>query len=207
MTMNGLKGWKLKDVLLIAVFAVLFGVIYLGCTYAGGILYGVLTPVGMPSLGYEPFYGIYFIAGAFGVYIMRKPGTGIIAELLAAVMECLMGNYFGPIIILSGLVQGIGFELIIMLRRYKNFSRSTMIMGAIICSVFTMIYNVLLSGYHQIAVPVLAIMLVVRIISAVVFDGIFVPMLSDKLVKAGMLKGYAIGEDAEEDPDDFSVTA
>ena len=100
------KNWKLKDVLLIAISAVLFGVVYLGCTYIGGVLYGMLTPFGMASLGYEPFYGIYFMAGAFGIYVMRKPGTGLIAELLAAVLECLYGNYFGPIIILSGLVQG-----------------------------------------------------------------------------------------------------
>ena len=97
------KNWKLKDVLLIAISAVLFGVVYLGCTYIGGVLYGMLTPFGMASLGYEPFYGIYFMAGAFGIYVMRKPGTGLIAELLAAVLECLYGNYFGPIIILSGL--------------------------------------------------------------------------------------------------------
>ena len=114
------KNWKLKDVLLIAICAVLFGVVYLGCTYVGGILYGVLTPMGMASLGYEPFYGIYFMAGAFGIYVMRKPGTGLIAELLAAVLECLYGNYFGPIIILSGLVQGLGFELIIALKGERS---------------------------------------------------------------------------------------
>ena len=64
------KNWKLKDVLLIAISAVLFGVVYLGCTYIGGVLYGMLTPFGMASLGYEPFYGIYFMAGAFGIYVV-----------------------------------------------------------------------------------------------------------------------------------------
>lgn len=189
--------WKLKDVLMVAICAVLFGVVYLGCTYAGGILYGILTPVGMGSLGYEPFYGIYFMAGAFGIYVMRKPGSGLIAELLAAIIECLLGNYFGPIIILSGLVQGLGFELIIALKRYKNFSKMTMIQGAIICSVVTLVYNMIISGYNQIAIPVLAIMLVVRMISAVVFDGLVTPVIADKLVKAGTLKGYAIAETVE----------
>lgn len=85
---------------MIAVCAVLFGVIFLGATYAGGMLYGILAPVGMASLGYEPFYGIYFLGGAFALYVMRKPGTGIIAEILAAVIETLLGNFFGPIIIL-----------------------------------------------------------------------------------------------------------
>lgn len=194
--------WKLKDVLLIAICAVLFGVIYLGCTYAGGILYGALTPAGLGSLGYEPFYGIYFMAGAFGVYVMRKPGTGVIAELLAAVLECLLGNYFGPIIILSGLVQGIGFELLIGLRGYKRFDRGTMMTAAVICSVITMGYNLVISGYNQIALPVLGLMLVVRIISAVIFCGIITPKLADGLARAGVLKGYAVSGDVDEDLED-----
>lgn len=196
------NAWKLKDVLLIAICAVLFGVIYLGCTYVGGILYGMLTPVGMASLGYEPFYGIYFMAGAFGVYVMRKPGAGLIAELLAAVLECLYGNYFGPIIILSGLVQGLGFELIVAIKGYKKFDRLTMIQGAVICSVLTLGYNLVISGYNQIAVPVLALMLAVRIVSAVVFDGFVTPLLADGLVKAGVLKGYAVAQDAAVDLED-----
>ena len=200
--MGNNNSWKLKDVLLIAICAVLFGVIYMGCTYAGGILYGLLTPVGMGSLGYEPFYGIYFIAGAFGIYVMRKPGTGIVAELLAAIMECLMGNYFGPIIILSGLVQGFGFELLIMLRKYKHYDRGTMCLSAVICSFFTMGYNLLISGYNKIAVPVLLIMMVVRVISAVVFDGLLTPALGDALVKAGVLKGYKAAEGVSEDLED-----
>lgn len=194
--------WKLKDVLLIAICAVLFGVIYLGCTYVGGILYGILTPFGMASLGYEPFYGIYFMAGAFGVYVMRKPGAGLIAELLAAVLECLFGNYFGPIIILSGLVQGLGFELLVALKRYKKFDRLTMIQGAVLCSVLTLGYNLVISGYNQIAVPVLALMLAVRLVSAIVFDGLVTPLLADGLVKAGVLKGYAVAQDAAVDLED-----
>ena len=201
------KNWKLKDVLLIAISAVLFGVVYLGCTYIGGVLYGMLTPFGMASLGYEPFYGIYFMAGAFGIYVMRKPGTGLIAELLAAVLECLYVEISGldskgRIIILSGLVQGLGFELIIALKRYKKFDRMTMIEGAVICSVLTLIYNLFISGYNKIAIPVLAIMLVVRIISAIVFDGFITPMLADGLVKAGVLKGYAVAQGQDMDLED-----
>ena len=160
-------------------------------------LYGILTPFGMASLGYEPFYGIYFMAGAFGVYVMRKPGAGLIAELLAAVLECLFGNYFGPIIILSGLVQGFGFELIVALKGYKKFDRLTMIEGAVLCSVLTLGYNLVISGYNQIAVPVLALMLAVRIVSAIAFDGIITPLLADGLVKAGVLKGYAVARGAD----------
>ena len=107
---------------MIAISEVLFDVVYLGCTYTGGFLYGLLAPVGMGSLGYESFYGIYFMAAAFGIYVMRKLGTGIIAEVLSAVIECLLGYFFGPIIIiLSEIIQGLGFEAIIALKRYYLF--------------------------------------------------------------------------------------
>lgn len=197
-----MQSWKLKDVLLIAISAVLFGVIYLGCTYAGGLLYGLLTPVGMASLGYEPFYGIYFMAAAFGVYVMRKPGSGLIAEMLAAILECLFGNFFGPIIILSGFVQGLGFELVIALKKYRKFDRATMMQCAVLCSVVTMGYNLVISGYNKIAVPVLLLMLAVRVVSAIIFDAIVTPALADGLVKAGMLKGYAVAEGTVQKLDD-----
>lgn len=189
--------WKLKDALMIAICAVLFGILLLGATYAGGILYGILAPAGMGSLGYEPFYGIYFMPAAFCIYIMRKPGTGMIAEILAAIIETLLGNFFGPIVILSGVVQGIGIELPIALKKYRDFGRPVMITSAVVCSVLTLIYNCFVSGYKMIALPILGVMLVVRIISAVFFCGILTPILGDRLSKAGVLRGYAIcDEDA-----------
>lgn len=186
--------WKLKDILMIAVCAVLFGVIFLGATYAGGALYGVLLPLGMPSLGYEPFYGLYFMAVAFAIYVIRKPGVGIVAEILGAVIETLMGNFFGPIIILSGFVQGAGFELIFALTGYKKFDTKTMILAAVICSCVTLVYNLIVSGYNLIAIPVLALMLAVRIVSAIVIDALVTPKLANGLAKAGVLNGYAISQ-------------
>lgn len=190
--------WKLKDILMIAVCAVLFGFVFLGATYAGGFLSGILTPLGLSSLGYEPFYGIYFLGGAFGIYVMRKPGTGLIAEMLAAIVETLLGNFFGPIIILSGLVQGLGFELVFALKKYRRFDLATLLQASVVCSVVTLIYNLIVSGYSSIATPVLALMLAVRLVSACLIDGVLVKLLGDRLAKAGVLKGYAIGENLNE---------
>ena len=194
--------WKLKDILMIALCAVLFGIVFLGATYAGGFLAGILTPMGLSSLGYEPFYGIYFLAAAFGIYVMRKPGTGLIAEMLAAIVETLLGNFFGPIIILSGFVQGLGFELVFALKKYRKFDLPTLLQAAVVCSVVTLIYNLIVSGYSRIAVPVLALMLAVRLVSACLIDGVLVKFLGDKLAKAGVLKGYAISEGLDEDLED-----
>lgn len=45
-------------------------------------------------------------------------------------------------------------------------------------------------------------MLVVRIISAIIFDGIITPILADGLAKAGVLKGYAIADTIKQDLED-----
>ena len=193
--------WKLKDILMIAVCAVLFGAIFLGVTYAGGAIAALLTPFGMSALGYEPFYGLYFMAVAFAVFVIRKPGVGIIAEILAAVIETLMGNFFGPIIILSGFVQGAGFELIFALTKYKKFDTKTMILASVICSFVTMGYNLIVSGYNKIAIPVLLLMLAVRLVSAIVIDALVTPKLATGLAKAGVLGGYAVAEGMEKDLD------
>ncbi len=123
-------------------------------------------------------------------------------HVLAAIIETLMGNFFGPIIILSGFVQGMGFELVFALKGYKKFDAATMIQASIVCSVITMIYNLIVSGYNLIALPVLALMLVVRLISAIAVDGFVTRWLADGLAKAGVLKGYAISQGMNENLED-----
>lgn len=194
--------WKLKDVLMICVCSVLFGVIYLGVVYAGQAVSAALTPFGLTSLGYEPFYGIWFMAGAFGIYVMRKPGTGVIAELLAALIEVLLGNFFGPKVILSGIIQGVGFELLIAIFRYKRFDFKTMISASVICSVITLIYNMIMSGYSKIDPKVLLLMLAVRIVSAILFCGVLTKLLGNGLAKAGVLKAYPVAENVVQDIED-----
>lgn len=191
------ESWKLKDVLMIAITGVIFGVIFLGATYSGGFLSGILTPLGMAQLGYEPFYGIYFMAGAFGGYVLRRPGAAVISEMLAAIIECLLGNYFGPIIILSGFVQGIGIELVLAAFRYNKYDLKTMILASACCSVITMGYNLVISGYSTIAPSVLLIMLAVRLISAALITACFTKYLADRLAAAGVLRGYAVSEGQE----------
>ena len=100
------KSWKLKDILFMAISAAVFGVIYLGFVYVGGGITAALTPAGWGPFGYTPFYGIFFMAATFVAYVVRKPGIGIVAELLASIIEVLLGNYFGPGVIINGILQG-----------------------------------------------------------------------------------------------------
>ena len=80
--------WKLKDILMVGISGVLFSFLYLGMVYVGTALCTAMTPFGMGAAGYEPIYGIWFMAGVFALYVIRKPGTGVVAEMLAALWRC-----------------------------------------------------------------------------------------------------------------------
>ena len=164
--------WKLKEILFMAICAAVFGVAYLGMVYLGAALTGILTPSGWGILGYEPIYGVWFMAASFITYVIRKPGIGIIAEMLAALLEVLMGNMFGPIIFISGFIQGVGCEMAF--------------------------FSGIRQSYWNMSIGVVLFILVIRTISAIIFCGFGSRLLAEGLAKAGVLKGYAISADSED---------
>lgn len=185
---------KLKDILFIAITAVLFGVFYLGVVYAGTFLTGVLTPFGLGILGYEPFYGVWFMAAVFITYVMQRPFAGVIAEMLAAFLEVLMGNMFGPIVFISGLIQGLGSEASFAAFGYRKFGLTQTMLAAVGCTVFSFIWTGIRQGYQTFQPGILIAIFVIRLLSSIFFCGFGCKFLGDKLAKAGVLKGFALGE-------------
>lgn len=185
---------KLKDILMIAITSVLFGVVYLGAVYLGATLTSVLTPMGLGIFGYEPFYGIWFMAAVFTTYIIQKPGVGVIAEMLAALLEVLMGNMFGPIIFISGFIQGIGSEIGFAAFRYKEYSLKTTLLASAGATVLSFIWTGIRSQYWTLNPMIVLGILVVRFASTLIICGIGSKLLADGLAKAGVLKGYALGQ-------------
>ena len=184
--------WKLKDILMIGMIGVLFSFVFLGADYLGALLVAVLTPVGLGALGYEPIYGLWFMAAIVATYIIQKKGVGIVAEMIAALIEVLMGSMFGPLVFVTGFVQGFGCELGFIVTRYKRFDTLPVVLGSIFCAICSFIWNYFSYGYYMYTLPIIAAMLVIRIISAVVF-GLIAKLLADGLAKAGVLRGYALG--------------
>ncbi len=189
---------KLKDVIMIAIVSILFGIFYLAMVYFGAFLTNVLTPFGLGILGYEPVYGVWFMAATFTTYVMRKPYVGLIAEMLSALIEVLMGNMFGPIIFISGFIQGLGAEIPFALTKYKKYGLSTTILSSIVACIFSLFWTGFRQGYHNFDIKILIMIISIRLISSIFFCGILTKILADKLAKAGVLKGYAIAENFEE---------
>lgn len=189
--------WKLKDILMIAIVAVLFAFVFMGANYLGVALTAALTPAGLAPLGYQVIYGLWFMAATFATYIIQKKGVGTVAEMLAAAIEMMMGGMFGPMVLLTGFIQGIGAELGFIVTKYKKYDMSTMILASVLCAVISFVPEYFLYGYSAYSVGMNAIMLICRVISSIIFTGIVVKLIADGLAKAGVLRGYALGMNTE----------
>ncbi|MGI6152205.1 MAG: ECF transporter S component [Christensenellaceae bacterium] len=185
--------WKLKDIIMVGILGVIFAVIYLAVLYAGLGVTAVLTPYGLGTLGFEIFYGIWFMGATLAMYIIQKPGVAIVTEFLAAFLEMLMGNSGGPMVLLSGAMQGLGCELGFTVFRYKRYDMLSMCMSGIFAALISFAFGFIQAGFGLIDAGLLVVMLGVRIATAVLFAGVISKKTGDGLAKTGVLKSYELG--------------
>lgn len=196
MNMKRIKNykWDLKDILMIGIIAVLFAVVYLGAVYFSTFLSTALAPFGLSIFANEIIFGIWFMAATFAAYVIQKPGVAIVAEMLAALIEVLMGSMYGPIVFVSGFIQGAGAELGFAIFKYKKFNWMSMILAALGCTVFSFAWGFIRSGFFDLEIGLLITMFIVRFFSSLLFCGVGSKLFADKLAKAGVLRSYDLGK-------------
>lgn len=187
--------WKLKDVIMVCIFSVVFSFIYLWGVYFANFLATVLAPFGFAPYAYEIVFGVWFMASTFVPYIIQRSGVAVVAEVLSAVIEVIMGNMFGPIVILSGIIQGMGPELVFAKGKYRDFSMKNMCLAALFACIFSFVWGYVRGGFSKFTPMYLLGMFVVRAISSVLFAGILSKVLAEKLAKTGALSSYSLGQE------------
>lgn len=116
---NKKSTWRVVDIVVVSVLGVAVGVIF--WLWSAG--YGFISAF---TAAFPPIGGLYgggwLIAGVLGGLVIRKPGAALYCELIAAIVEGLLGTHFGFTVLLSGLVQGLGAELGFAIFRYRKFN-------------------------------------------------------------------------------------
>lgn len=194
------SNWELRDVVFLSILGVVFAAVYLAVFQGGLLLSTVLSPLGLSAFGFEVVYGIWFMAATLSAYIIQKPGAALLAEVLASAIELLMGNSGGVTVVLTGLIQGAGVEVIFFLFRYRRWDLLTMSLSAITAAAFIFCYELYYLNYIALAPTLLAAQLAVRFLSAVLFSGIICKRAADALAKTGVLKSYALGRRVQTAP-------
>jgi energy-coupling factor transport system substrate-specific component len=108
--------WRVVDIVVASVIAVACAVVFLVWNVGYEAPSAVLKPL-LPGLQ-GLLAGPWLVAGVLGGLIIRKPGAALYTELVAAIISALIGNQWGPLTIVSGLVQGLGAEVVFLVFAY-----------------------------------------------------------------------------------------
>src|SRR5215475_12759328 len=90
--------WRTVDIVVAAVIAVAFGVVF----WAWNLLWQAVNPV--PALAL--IYGVWLVPAVLAGLVIRKPGAAVFTEAVAAVISALLGDVWGVSVIPQGLIEG-----------------------------------------------------------------------------------------------------
>jgi energy-coupling factor transport system substrate-specific component len=112
--------WRVVDIIVASVLGVAGGLVFSAWNSAGApIINGMTQPASALIVG------IWLFPGVLGALIVRRPGAGVYAELVAAVLSALVGNQWGFGTVWYGLVEGMGAEVVFALLLYRRFGLPT----------------------------------------------------------------------------------
>lgn len=107
--------WRTIDIVIAAVIAVAFGVIF----WAWNLLWSATSGAfAFFAPAQTLIYGVWLIPAVLAGLIIRKPGAALFTETLAALISALLGDQWGATVIAQGLIEGLGAELAFAAFRY-----------------------------------------------------------------------------------------
>lgn len=112
--------WRVVDIVVASVLGVAAGLVFVLWNIASN---PVSAPLGALLPGLQALIsGGWLFAGVLTALVIRKPGAALYGELVAAAVSALVGNQWGVLTLESGLVQGLGAELVFALFLYRRWN-------------------------------------------------------------------------------------
>ena len=170
------KGFHLRDIILLALLGIIFGVIYFAAAFVYNGLTLLLTPIGYGPLANDITMGVWCMAGPLAGFMFRLPGASF------------LGDQWGAANLISGAVQGVGTELGFTLTGYRIYNWLTIILVTISTTIVTFAWDWFRNGYSQFAGQMLLVMIIVRFISIFLFAGVLNKLIINMLTRAHIVR-------------------
>jgi energy-coupling factor transport system substrate-specific component len=185
--------WRVVDMVVAGVLGVVGGFFFWGVAT-------VWTPL-TEALKLAPpasalLAGLWLVPGVLGGLVIRKPGAAVYVELVAAVLEALLGNQWGFSTVYYGLIEGLGAEFVLALLLYRTFTLVPAVLagagaGVAVGLLDTGVYYTDLTSGTKSGYVVLAVL------SGAVIAGAGAWALTRALASTGALAPLASGRTAE----------
>lgn len=184
--------WRVVDIVIASVLGVASGVIF----WAWGLLWNVASlPLAfLPGLS-GLLAGGWLFAGVLGGIIIRKPGAALFTEVLAAIVSMLIGTQWGWSTLLSGVVQGIGAEIVLAIFLYANWRAFVAVLAGAGAAIGLLV-NEFLSYYAATDLMFKTVYASSAILSGALLAGLGSWLIARGLAKTGALSRFAVGREA-----------
>ncbi|ANF30496.1 hypothetical protein A0130_01315 [Leifsonia xyli] len=185
--------WRVVDIVVASVVAVASGVVF----WVWGILQNPISgPVGAVLPGFQGILnGPWLFAGVLVALIVRKPGAALYGELVAAIVSALIGTQWGFATLLSGVVQGLGAEIVFALFLYANWRLVPALLAGAGAGLAESILD-LLYWYPGSKAGFAITYTITTTVSGLVVAGLGSWLLVRALAKTGALSRFAAGREA-----------
>lgn len=193
-TISNQRGWRTVDIVVAAVVAVAFGVVFV----AWNALWAATEPF---FTAFPPaqaiMYGVWLLPGVLVGLIVRRPGAAFFGGLVSAAVSALIGSQWGADALISGAIQGGGAELGFAIGLYRWWSLPFAILAGALAGVGAAIHDVVLY-YAATGVEFWMVYAAATVLSGVVVAGVGGWLLLRALVASGVLHQFAAGRDQRE---------
>ncbi|MEV6813565.1 ECF transporter S component [Micromonospora sp. NPDC051296] len=184
--------WRTIDIVVAAVIAVSFGVIF----WAWGLLWRAADP----AFAFFPasqavMYGVWLVPAVLGGLVIRKPGAALFCEAVAATISALLGSEWGGITIVQGLIQGLGAELAFAAFRYRSFRLPTALLAGALTGLGAALFDFFVWNTPYALTSYRIPYALLTVLSATVIAGAGAYALTGALARTGVLDRFPAGRD------------
>lgn len=134
--------WRTVDIVVLATVGAVFGLVFWIWNITFAAVSGVFA-VFPPAQAIMT--GVWLLPAVLGGLIARKPGAALFCEFTAALISVLLGSVGGMAIVLLGLTQGAGAELVFATTRYRRFGVVTAMLAGVCAGLTTTVYTIVTS--------------------------------------------------------------
>jgi energy-coupling factor transport system substrate-specific component len=191
-----LLAWRGVDLLTAAMLAVAFGVVFWGFDTVVYPLISTAT-AGFPPAG-ELSLGVWLVPAVVGGLVVRRPGAALFTELVAANVELFLGNKWGVAVLLSGVLQGLGVELVLAAVRWRRFGPVVAALGGTLAAVLEIVGYEWWSYVPDYSPTWKVLYLLFGVVSGALVAGLGGWALVRALARSGALNAFPPGQEVRE---------
>jgi energy-coupling factor transport system substrate-specific component len=179
------------EIVFISVMGAALGVIWWAYTFINDLIAPFLRVFALDGL----LSGIWLVGGTFFAYIIRKPGSALLGEVIAAIIQGFISRW-GLSSILYGVVQALPVELFFLALGYRRWNYITLAISGALSAFCGYALTFFWYQYFRFGTMFNLVQLVCNIISGSIIAGVLTKMLADRLRFAGVLNQFKIARDS-----------